>query len=250
MNKKVIEVKNLRKTYGSVVAIEEIYFEVYEGEIFGMVGPNGAGKTTIFKMSMGMLRPDSGTVELEGKNVTRLPMFRRARLGLGYLAQEPSVFRRLTTEQNMVAIAETLPITKKERAERVEELLCALELTRLKDSRADVLSGGERRRLQIARALLTRPKILLLDEPFAGVGPIAVADIQDIVRGLRDRGLSILLTDHNVRETFRLPIALILLVRGVFSGMERPLNWQRTPRFARSTSASTSSYTRRESERR
>jgi len=197
----LFQAHHLVKSFRRRRVVNDVGFEVAPGEIVGLLGPNGAGKTTIFKMSMGMLRPDSGTVELEGKDVTRLPMFRRARLGLGYLAQEPSIFRRLTTQQNMVAIAETLPITKKERAERVDELLGALEMTRLKDSKADTLSGGERRRLEIARALLTRPKILLLDEPFAGVDPIAVADIQDIVRGLRDRGLSILLTDHNVRET-------------------------------------------------
>jgi len=140
----LFQAHHLVKSFRRRRVVNDVGFEVAPGEIVGLLGPNGAGKTTIFKMSMGMLRPDSGTVELEGKDVTRLPMFRRARLGLGYLAQEPSIFRRLTTQQNMVAIAETLPITKKERAERVDELLGALEMTRLKDSKADTLSGGER----------------------------------------------------------------------------------------------------------
>ena len=193
--------RNLTKVYRRRKVVNDIGFHVDAGEIVGLLGPNGAGKTTVFKMSMGMVRPDGGTVELDGHAVTRLPMYKRARLGMGYLSQEPSIFRRLTVEQNMVAIAETLALSRRERADRVLTLLESLELTSLRKSRAETLSGGERRRLEIARALLTEPKLLLLDEPFSGIDPIAVADIQDIIRTLRRRGISILLTDHNVRET-------------------------------------------------
>jgi len=163
---------------------------------------------------MGMVRPDHGEVELEERPITRLPMYKRARLGLGYLSQEPSVFRRLTTEQNLVAIAETLPLSRGERQARIARLLETLELAPLRASRAETLSGGERRRLEIARALLTEPKILLLDEPFAGVDPIAVADIQEIVRQLRQRGISILLTDHNVRETLAITDRSYIIFEG------------------------------------
>jgi lipopolysaccharide export system ATP-binding protein len=166
------------------------------------------------KMSMGMVRPDKGGVELAGRTITNLPMYKRARLGLGYLSQEPSVFRRLTVQQNLVAIAETLPLSRAERQERIARLLETLELASLRASRAETLSGGERRRLEIARALLTEPKILLLDEPFAGVDPIAVADIQTIVRQLRERGISVLLTDHNVRETLAITDRSYIIFEG------------------------------------
>ncbi|MHC4547899.1 MAG: LPS export ABC transporter ATP-binding protein [Planctomycetota bacterium] len=193
--------RKLTKIYRHRKVVNDVDFGVEAGEIVGLLGPNGAGKTTVFKMAMGMVRPDAGSVELNGHALTRLPMYRRARLGMGYLSQEPSIFRRLTVEQNLTAIAETLPMTRRERHDRIANLLEALELTSLRGHHAETLSGGERRRLEIARALLAEPQILLLDEPFAGVDPIAVADIQDIVRNLRRRGLSILLTDHNVRET-------------------------------------------------
>ena len=193
--------RHLTKSYRRRKVVNDVSFEVNPGEIVGLLGPNGAGKTTTFKMSMGMVVPDDGVIEWEGRAVTKLPMYRRARLGMGYLAQEPSIFRRLTVEKNLRLIAETLKLSKSERNDRIENLLDALELTSLRKNVASTLSGGERRRLEICRALLTQPQLLLLDEPFAGVDPIAVADIQDIVGSLKRRGISILLTDHNVRET-------------------------------------------------
>ncbi len=210
----VLRATGLTKAYRRRKVVNDIAFSVEPGEIVGLLGPNGAGKTTVFKMCMGMVRPDAGTVELDGNEVTRLPMYRRARLGMGYLAQEPSVFRRLTVEQNLVAIGETLPIARKERDDRIDTLLEALDLAALRARGADVLSGGERRRLEIARALLTGPSLLLLDEPFAGVDPIAVADIQDIVRGLKRRGISVLLTDHNVRETLAITDRSYIIFEG------------------------------------
>jgi len=210
----LFETRNLTKSYRRRRVVNGVAFAVESGEIVGLLGPNGAGKTTVFKMAMGMIRPDTGEVVIDGHPVTNEPMYKRARLGLGYLAQEPSVFRRLTVEQNMIAIAETLSLPRKERRNRIENLLTALELTSLRDRSAQVLSGGERRRLEIARALLTEPKLLLLDEPFAGVDPIAVADIQDIVRSLRRRGISILLTDHNVRETLSITDRSYIIFEG------------------------------------
>ena len=197
----LFEVRDLTKSYRRRKVVNDVSFEVTKGEIVGLLGPNGAGKTTVFKMSMGMVKPDLGSVQWENKAVTALPMYKRARMGMGYLAQEPSVFRQLTVEQNLLAIAETLKISRKDRRNRVDNLLDSLELTSLRKHGAATLSGGERRRLEIARSLLTEPRLLLLDEPFAGIDPIAVADIQDIVSGLKHRGISILLTDHNVRET-------------------------------------------------
>jgi len=197
----LFEARNLTKSYRRRKVVNDVSFEVRKGEIVGLLGPNGAGKTTVFKMSMGMVKPDRGSVQWEDKAVTGLPMYRRARVGMGYLAQEPSVFRRLSVEQNLMAVAETLKIPRKNRQNKVDNLLDSLELTSLKKHGAATLSGGERRRLEIARSLLTEPRLLLLDEPFAGVDPIAVADIQDIVSTLKRRGISILLTDHNVRET-------------------------------------------------
>lgn len=210
----VLRTEGLTKVYRRRKVVNDIGFDVERGEIVGLLGPNGAGKTTVFKMCMGMIRPDAGSVELDGHPVTKLPMFRRARLGMGYLAQEPSIFRRLTVEQNLIAIAETLPISRKQRNDRINNLLDSLDLTGLRKRSAEVLSGGERRRLEISRALLTEPSLLLLDEPFAGVDPIAVADIQDIVRGLRRRGISVLLTDHNVRETLAITDRSYIIVEG------------------------------------
>jgi lipopolysaccharide export system ATP-binding protein len=171
------------------------------GEIVGLLGPNGAGKTTTFYMIVGLVRPDSGQILFKGRNVTRLPVYRRAREGLGYLAQEPSVFRKLTVEENLLAILESLPLTRAQRTDRCEELLDGLKLTKVTKQRAYTLSGGERRKLEIARSLVRRPAVLMLDEPFSGVDPLAVHDIQQIVLGLRKQGLGIIITDHNVRET-------------------------------------------------
>jgi len=206
--------RHLTKAYRRRKVVNDIGFAVEPGQIVGLLGPNGAGKTTVFKMAMGMVRPDAGTVELEGVDVTGLPMYRRARLGMGYLSQEPSVFRKLTVEDNLRAIAETLPIPRRERTDRIGRLLEALELSALRARHAETLSGGERRRLEIARALLTEPRLLLLDEPFAGVDPIAVADIQEIVRRLRRRGIGVLLTDHNVRETLAITDRSYIIFEG------------------------------------
>ena len=210
----LFQARDLTKTYRRRKVVDGVEFHVEPGEIVGLLGPNGAGKTTVFKMSMGMVRPDKGKVELDGRMITNLPMYRRARLGLGYLSQEPSVFRRLSVQQNLTAIAETLPLSRAEQQARIARLLETLELAPLRASRAETLSGGERRRLEIARALLTEPKILLLDEPFAGVDPIAVADIQEIVQQLRQRGISVLLTDHNVRETLAITDRSYIIFEG------------------------------------
>ncbi len=206
--------RNLTKSYRRRKVVNDVSFEVDEGEIVGLLGPNGAGKTTVFKMSVGILRPDRGPVELNGKDMTRKPMDKSARKGMGYLPQEASVFRRLSVLQNLLAVLECMPLNRKERIDRAEELLSWFELLSLRDRRADTLSGGERRRVEIARALASRPKLLLLDEPFAGVDPIAVADIQETVSELKRRGISILLTDHNVRETLAITDRSYIIFEG------------------------------------
>jgi lipopolysaccharide export system ATP-binding protein len=192
------------KSFGRRKVVDGVHFHVSEGEIVGLLGPNGAGKTTSFRMTVGLIRPDAGEVILGGKNCARLGMYRRARLGMGYLPQEPSIFRRMTVLDNLIAVLETMPLSKQERLAEARLLLEELELAHLEDSMADTLSGGERRRLELSRALATKPSILLLDEPFAGVDPINVQEIQDLVRQMRERGIGILITDHNVRETLRL----------------------------------------------
>ena len=189
------------KIYKKRRVVDNVDIELCQGEIVGLLGPNGAGKTTTFYMIVGLVPPDSGRVFIDDEDLTRVPMYRRARRGIGYLSQEPSVFRKLTVEQNIMAILETLPISHDERRERLEVLLDELSIKHLRKSKAYALSGGERRRLEITRALVTDPKFMLLDEPFAGVDPIAVDDIQRIVAGLKRRGLGVLITDHNVRET-------------------------------------------------
>ncbi len=197
----LLKADNLVKVYGKRTVVNGVTFEVYPGEIVGLLGPNGAGKTTSFRMTVGMVRPTDGKVFFKSTDITRLPMYLRARQGMGYLSQETSIFRRLTVEQNIMAILETQKISRRERRPRAEAALEELELTRLAKNRADTLSGGERRRLEITRALVSNPALLLLDEPFAGVDPIAVQDIQGIVNSLKERGIGVLLTDHNVRET-------------------------------------------------
>jgi len=191
----------LVKVYGDRTVVSGISMQCSCGEIVGILGPNGAGKTTTFYMIVGLVRPEAGKVEFRGNDITRLPVYRRARMGLGYLAQEASVFRRLTVWENVMAILETLPLGRKERAARAEELLAPFDLMKVAKQPAYTLSGGERRKLEIARALVRRPAILMLDEPFAGVDPLSVNEIQDIVRGLAEKGLGIVITDHNVRET-------------------------------------------------
>jgi lipopolysaccharide export system ATP-binding protein len=191
----------LVRDYGKMRVVNEVTLKVNQGEVVGLLGPNGAGKTTTFYMIVGLLPPRSGTILLGGENITRLPMYRRARLGIGYLSQEPSIFRRLTVWENVMAILETLPLTRKAREERCERLLQDLDILHLRDRRGLHLSGGERRRVEISRALVTNPSFMLLDEPFVGIDPIAVAEIQQIIKGLKERGLGVLITDHSVRET-------------------------------------------------
>ena len=181
--------------------VDQVSLDIQRGEIVGLLGPNGAGKTTSFHMMLGLLNPDGGRIFLEGEEITRLPMYQRCRLGIGYLPQESSIFRKLTVEENLLAILETLELSAAERRMRARELLGELDLTSLAPYPAYTLSGGERRRLEITRALVTSPRYLLLDEPFTGIDPIAIGDIQEIVARLRERGIGILITDHNVRET-------------------------------------------------
>ena len=197
----VLEGRGLVKSYKGRRVVNDVSVRLEQGEIVGLLGPNGAGKTTSFYMITGLIRPDAGTIHLDQKDLTEEPMYRRARAGIGYLAQEPSVFRKLSVEENILAILETLPIEDAERRERLEQLLDELAIKHLRRHRAFQLSGGERRRLEITRALVTAPKFMLLDEPFAGVDPIAVHDIQSIVAGLRHRGIGVLITDHNVEQT-------------------------------------------------
>ena len=199
-----LKTQALTKSYGGRTVVRDVSIEVAAGEIVGLLGPNGAGKTTTFYMTVGLTAPDSGTVELDGKDVTGDPMYVRARKGIGYLPQEPSIFRGLTVEQNILAILETLGVDRAARKQRLEELLGELGLESLAKSPAYTLSGGERRRAEITRALVMSPRFILLDEPFAGIDPIAVSDIQKIVFHLRDRGIGVLITDHNVRETMRI----------------------------------------------
>jgi len=191
----------LTKSFKGRTVVKNVSVEVRAGEIVGLLGPNGAGKTTIFDMMVGLCQPDAGSILLDGKAITELPMYKRARHGIGYLPQESSVFRRLSVEDNILAILEMMPLSQQERSERAELLLKELDLTHLRSSKAYALSGGERRRLEITRALVIQPKFLLLDEPFAGIDPIAVADIQQIIIRLKDKQIGILITDHNVQET-------------------------------------------------
>ena len=209
-----IQADSLVKQYGARTVVNGVSLHASCGEIVGLLGPNGAGKTTTFYMVVGLVRPNDGTVTFRGQDITRMPVYRRARLGLGYLAQEPSTFRKLTVEENVLAILETMELTKVERHARVEELLASLNLTKVARQRAYTLSGGERRKLEIARALVRKPAILMLDEPFSGVDPLAVHDIQEIVKGLRDRGLGIIVTDHNVRDTLAITDRTYLIHQG------------------------------------
>lgn len=197
----LLQAEGLVKSYGRRRVVDGVSLVVGGGEIVGLLGPNGAGKTTTFRMLMGMIPAVEGRVFLKGRPIMGLPMYRRARLGMGYLSQEPSVFLRLTVEQNLLAILETRPLNRRQRRERAGELLAEFGLERVARQRADTLSGGESRRLEIARALVSDPALLMLDEPFSGVDPIAVGDIQEFIRTLRDRGIGVLLTDHNVRDT-------------------------------------------------
>ena len=197
-----LQARSLEKSYRGRHAVQQVSIEITQGQVVGLLGPNGAGKTTTFYMIAGVLRPDRGQIILDGRDITRLPMHRRAQAGLGYLAQERSIFRKMTVEENLLAVMELMPLSKQERHERLERLLQELGIQHVRKSMGYALSGGESRRAEIARALVLNPAIILLDEPFAGVDPIAVADIQSIIRQLAERNIGILITDHNVRETF------------------------------------------------
>jgi lipopolysaccharide export system ATP-binding protein len=210
----LLHTEGLVKSYGRRRVVDGVDINVKRGEVVGLLGPNGAGKTTTFYMTVGLVRPDGGKVFFDGTEVTRVPMHKRARLGIGYLAQEPSVFRKLTVEENILAILEMLPLSDEERKFRLDYLLQELDIEPLRKNRAYTLSGGERRRLEITRALVTAPKLMLLDEPFSGVDPIAVYEVQQIIAGLKRKGLGILVTDHNVRETLSIVDRAYLICEG------------------------------------
>jgi lipopolysaccharide export system ATP-binding protein len=210
----MLECEGLNKAFKRRKVVRDVSIHVAQGEVIGLLGPNGAGKTTTFYLITGLIRPDSGKIRLDGRDITRAPMFRRARAGIGYLAQEPSVFRKLTVEQNVLAILETQGLAREERQLRLEGLLDELSIKHLRKAKAYSLSGGERRRLEITRALVTRPKFMLLDEPFAGVDPIAVHDIQTIVGGLRHRGIGVVITDHNVEQTLEIVDRAYIMFEG------------------------------------
>ncbi len=212
--RRVLETEQLVKIYGGRAVVNGININVRAGEIVGLLGPNGAGKTTSFYMIVGLVRPNSGQVRFSGTDVTTFPMHKRARLGMGYLPQEESIFRRLTVEENIMAILQTLPMTKQERQHRCKELLHQFGIEKIAKNIAITLSGGEKRRLTIARSLVTNPTLLMLDEPFSGVDPIAVYDVQQIVVNLRKSGLGILITDHNVRETLSIVDRAYLIYEG------------------------------------
>ncbi len=199
----LLDVRNLRKSYAGREVVRDVSFGVAASEVVGLLGRNGAGKTTTFRMTIGMLEPEGGSVAFDERDVTALPMYRRARLGMGYLSQEPSVFSRLTCEQNLLAILETLPGSRAQRRTRAAELLEQFHLTHKAGHAARTCSGGERRKLEIARALVTRPKLILMDEPFSGVDPIAIEELQDEIRRLSAGGIAFLITDHNVQQTLR-----------------------------------------------
>jgi len=209
-----LEAVGLARDYGKTRVVDGVSVRVRQGEVVGLLGPNGAGKTTTFYMVVGLLPPTEGKIFHHGKDITRLPMYRRARLGIGYLSQEPSIFRRLTVWENVMAILQTRPMSRSEREARCEQLLRDLDILHLKDRRGMNLSGGERRRTEISRALVTEPSFILLDEPFVGIDPIAVAEIQQIILTLKERGLGILITDHSVRETLGATDRVYLMYEG------------------------------------
>lgn len=196
----ILKVKDLSKSYSGKRIVNGLSFSVREGQVVGLLGPNGAGKTTAFYMAIGLIKPDSGSVHFQEKEITSSPVHTRAQMGMGYLAQEPSIFRNLTVEQNILCILETLPISRQERKRRLEELLEELHLTSLAKKRANTLSGGERRRLEITRSLVTNPRLLLLDEPFANIDPLTIHDVKLMIRHLTSKNISVLITDHNARE--------------------------------------------------
>ena len=213
-NEHLLEIKGLVKSYDGKRVVDGVNIDVKRGEVVGLLGPNGAGKTTTFYMVVGMLKPEKGKIIFDNKDITKLPMYKRSRSGIGYLSQEPSIFRKLSVEENIMAILETLDLSRSVRKRRVKELLDELSIAHLSNKKAYMLSGGERRRLEITRALVTNPLFMLLDEPFSGIDPIAVADAQNIISDLKNKGLGILLTDHNVRETLEITDRSYIMAEG------------------------------------
>lgn len=213
-NEHLLEIEGLIKAYEGKRVVDGVTIKIKRGEVVGLLGPNGAGKTTTFYMVVGMLKPDGGRIIFDGKDITNLAMYKRSRSGIGYLSQEPSVFRKLSVEENIMAILETLDLPRAVRKKRLEELLDELRIAPLAKKKAYMLSGGERRRLEITRALVTNPLFILLDEPFSGIDPIAVADAQEIISELKHKGLGILLTDHNVRETLEITDRSYIMAEG------------------------------------
>jgi lipopolysaccharide export system ATP-binding protein len=215
-----LQAVEVSKSYRGRKVVDDVNLEIAQGEVVGLLGPNGAGKTTTFYMLVGLARPDSGTVLLDGEDITDLPMYLRARAGISYLPQEPSVFRKLTVEENLLAVLETLPVTPEQRRDRLEELLATMGIDAVRHNAAATLSGGERRRLEIARSLVLQPAFILLDEPFSGIDPVTVIDIQDIIQDLSSAGIGVLVTDHQVRETLRVTSRAYIIHGGriTFSG--------------------------------
>ena len=217
-----LQAVELNKSYRGRKVVDDVELEIGQGEVVGLLGPNGAGKTTTFYILVGLARPDSGRVLLNGEEITDLPMYLRARSGISYLPQEPSVFRQLTSEENLLAVLETLPLTPEQQRDRLEELLAQMGLETVRTSKAYMLSGGERRRLEIARSLTLEPSFILLDEPFSGIDPLTVKDLQEIIRGLAKSGIGVLITDHNVRETLTVTDRAYILKSGKIFRKGRP----------------------------
>ena len=211
---KLLDVNSLTKSYGSKMVVKGVSLSVKRGEVVGLLGPNGAGKTTTFYMVVGIIAPDKGKIMFDNQDITNTPIHVRAKFGIGYLSQEPSVFRKLTVEENITSILETLPLTRIQRRRRLDELLEELKISHLRKSKAYTLSGGETRRLEITRALVTNPSFLLLDEPFSGIDPIVVGEAKEIIADLRNKGMGILVTDHNVRETLSITDRAYLISEG------------------------------------
>jgi lipopolysaccharide export system ATP-binding protein len=224
---------DLSKSYRGRKVVDNVEIEIGQGEVVGLLGPNGAGKTTTFYMIVGLARPDSGRVLLNDAEITDLPMYLRARNGISYLPQEPSVFRQLTTEQNLLAVLETLPLTPEQQRDRLEELLAQMGLETVRQSKAYTLSGGERRRLEIARSLTLQPSFILLDEPFSGIDPLTVKDLQDLIRELSRSGIGILITDHNVRETLNVTDRAYIVNHGKIMKRGTPVELSNDPEVRR-----------------
>jgi len=228
-----LQAVELHKSYRGRKVVDDVELEIGQGEVVGLLGPNGAGKTTTFYILVGLARPDSGRVLLNGEEITDLPMYLRARSGISYLPQEPSVFRQLTSEENLLAVLETLPLTPEQQRDRLEELLVQMGLETVRTSKAYSLSGGERRRLEIARSLTLEPSFILLDEPFSGIDPVAVKDLQEIIRELAKSGIGVLITDHNVRETLTVTDRAYILKSGKIFRKGRPEELSNDPEVRR-----------------